>query len=153
MPLKITDIYESAVLRGSIKIVAYVPIRFRSGSEVVPGARHIQLGDFKTELLELQFPSSSLILSGLSLVLASTSMHKPFVGSWPSIVGLPIVSLSDDQVLSGNGSQRLDIRTTVQLSCIDTRAEVSLGGAEVFDSKIVFERLQFFLFESSLVGI
>jgi hypothetical protein len=152
--LRVTDVQEASEALCIVNIDSYVPISFRSHSQPVAGARYIRLGDFKTQLLELQFPAESLVLSGFTLVSGAGAAHGGLRGDGPSAAGLPIVSLQQGEAFSTAGKiPRLDIHTNVTVSCADGHAEVRLGAAETFNRRILHGRVQFLLSDDVLIGL
>jgi hypothetical protein len=112
------------------------------------------LGDFKKQLLELQFPVDSLVLSGFTVVSAVADARGALTGVGPSKVGLPIVTLPQGEAFRGGGRvPRFDIQTNVAMSCADGQAEVRLGGAQTFNQRIVHGRVHFLLSNDFLVGL
>jgi hypothetical protein len=68
--------------------------------------------------------------------------------------GLPIVSLPQGEAFSNAGRiPRLDIQTTVTLSCADGHAEVRLGAADTFNRRVLHGRVQFLLSDDVLIGL
>jgi hypothetical protein len=152
--LKVTDVQEASKALCIVKIDSYVPISFRSRRQPIAGARYIRLGNFKTQLLELQFPTESLVVSGFTLVSGGGAAHRGLRGDGPSAAGLPIVSLPQGEAFSNAGGiPRLDIQADVVLSCADERAEVRLGAAEAFNRAVRHGRVQFLLSDDVLVGL
>jgi hypothetical protein len=152
--LKITNLAESSRMPCNVEINSYVPISFRSCSQLIAGARYIRLGNFKTQLLELQFPPESLVLSGFTLVSCDAVPQSALTGHGQSEIGLPIISLSDGENFSGTtGISRLDIQTEINMSCVDGQAEVGLGLAKTFNRTFVHGRVQFLLLDDFLVGL
>lgn len=152
--LRVTDVQEASEALCVVKIDAYVPISFRSRSHPIAGARYIRLGNFKTQLLELQFPAESLALSGFTLVSGEGAAHQGLRGDGPLAAGLPIVSLPQGEAFSDAGRiPRLDIQTSVTVSCTDGHAEVGFGAAETFNRRVLHGRVQFLLSDDVLVGL
>jgi hypothetical protein len=152
--LRVTDVQGASEALCIVNIDSYVPISFRSRSQPFAGARYIRLGDFKTQLLELQFPAESLAVSGFTLVLGEGAAHGGLKGDGPSAAGLPIVSLPQGGAFSDAGMiPWLDIQTNVVVSCADGCAEVKLGAAGTFNRTIVHGRVQFLVSDDALVGL
>jgi hypothetical protein len=152
--LRVTDVQEAYEALCIVNIDSYVPMSFRSRDQPIASARYIRLGDFKTQLLELQFPAESLTLSGFTLVSGQGAAHGGLRGDGPSAAGLPIVSLSQGEAFSNAGRiPRRDIQTSVSVSCADGHAEVRLGAAETFNRRVVHGRVQFLLSDDVLVGL
>ncbi len=152
--LRVTGVLETSETSCVVNIDSYVPISFRSRSQPIAGARYIRLGDFNTQLLELQFPPESLALSGFTLVSGEGTAQGGLRGVGASAVGLPIVSLPRGEAFSNDGKiSHLDIQTEVVLTCTDGNAEVRLGSAKIFDRTLMHGRAQFLLSEDILVGL
>lgn len=76
--LRVVVLQEPSESPSILNIEHYVPISFRSRSRPIPGARLIRFGDFKAQLLELQFTVESLALRGFTLVVAGKpGLHAP----------------------------------------------------------------------------
>jgi hypothetical protein len=152
--LRVTDVEEAAKAPSIVNIDPYVPISFRSRDQPIPGARYIRLGNFKTQLLELQFPAESLALSGFTLVSGEGTEHGGLTGDGPSSLGLPVIYLPEGEAFSTAGRiPRLDIQVEVTVSCTDGQAEIRLGAAGSFNRKFLHERVQFLLSDDVLVGL
>lgn len=152
--LKVTNTQESSQRPCIVKIDSYVPISFRSSSQPIAGARYIRLGDFKTQLLEMQFPADSLVLSGFTLVSGNGAARERLIGGGPSAVGLPIVSLPQGEAFSNtSGIPRLDIQSSVSVTSVEGQAEIRFGAAEAFNRSVQHGRVQFLLLEDILVGL
>jgi hypothetical protein len=152
--LRVTNVQEASGAPCIVGINSYVPISFRSRSEPIAGARYVLLGNSKTQLLELQFPAESLVLSGFTLVLGQGSSRGTLTGNGPSVVGLPIVTLPEGENFSGaGGNPRLTIRTEICISCIAGQAEVRLGSAKTFNRSVAYGRVQFLVLDDVLVGL
>jgi hypothetical protein len=152
--LRVTAIEDVAKAKSIVNIDPYIPISFRSRSQPIGGARYIRLGDFKTQLLELQFPAESLTLSGFTVVSGQGSARGVLAGDGPSSSGLPVIRMPEGQVFSdASRIQRLDIGTNFTVSCADGQADIALGAAETFNRKVVYGRVQFLLSDDVLVGL
>jgi hypothetical protein len=152
--VKVTDVEEVSQAVCIVNIDSYVPISFRSRTRPIAGARYIRLGDFNTQLFELQFPPESLTLNGFTLVSGEAAPEARLTGNGSSVLGLPIFSLSLGEAFDRVATiPRLDIQTNVALSCRDRQADVSLGGAKTFDRRIVYGRVQFLISDDVLVGL
>jgi hypothetical protein len=150
---RVRGVQEASRAPCIVKIDSYVPISFRSRHQPVAGARYIRLGNFETQLVELQFPSESLALSGFTLVLAEASAQGPITGDGPAAAGLPIISLLQGEAFESEVIPRLDIETNVTVFCANDQADVSLGTAETFNHSIVHGRVQFLLSDDVLAGL
>jgi hypothetical protein len=152
--LRIKGVQEVCEALCIVDIDPYVPISFKSRSQPIAGARYIRLGDFKTTLLELQFPPESLAVSGFTLVSGEGAAQAGLEGDGPSAAGLPIVCLPQGEAFSNNARiPRLDIKTDVVLSCADGRADVKLGASETFNRTVTHGRVQFLILDDLLVGL
>jgi hypothetical protein len=136
-----------------VNIDSYVPISFSSRSQPIGGARYVRFGNFSTQLLEVQFPPESLLLSGFTLVCAEGAAAEGLFGNGSSIAGLPILALPAAQAFSHNAVPRIDIQSRVAVSCIQDRAEIKLGAAKTFNRRITHGRVEFLLLDDVLVGL
>jgi hypothetical protein len=151
--LRVTGVQEAFETSATISIDAYLPIKFRSRSEPIRGARYIRLGNFKTQLLELQFPAESLTLCGFTLV-SGTGVAHALPGEGQSAAGLPVIALPQgENFRTVAGIPRLEIQTDVTLSCSDQYAEVRLGAAKIFNHRVGYGRVQFLLADDVLLGL
>jgi hypothetical protein len=152
--LKVASVQKATNAQCIIDVNPYVPISFRTRSQPIAGARHILLGDFKSQLLEFQFPPESLALSGFTLVSGKTAAQGGLSGDGPSVTGLPIISLPDDESFSVRDKiPRIDLVADVVLSFSGARAEIRLGSAEAFNRSIIHGRVKFLLYDDALVGL
>jgi hypothetical protein len=83
--VRITGVQNAPQRPSIVHIDPYVPISFRSDSRPLAGARYVRLGNFKTELLVLQFPAESLVLSGFTLVSCKVCLQGTLSGQGPSV--------------------------------------------------------------------
>jgi hypothetical protein len=150
--LKVINVQEVPGAACIVDIDSYVPISFRSCHQLIAGARYVRLGNFKTQLLELQCPPESLTLSGFTLLLGEPSVEGFLTGKGPSTAGLPEISLDQGAIFAGR-IPRLDIPMNVAVACANGEAEIRLGRAAEFNRKIVFGRVEFLLSDDLLVGL
>lgn len=152
--LAVVKVRSSAPVGGVVKITYYVPISFRLFNDPIPGVRYIRLTASDRQLLELQFPPDSLMLTGFTVVSAEFLELSPLIGDGLSQTGIPEFELPPGRQFSGYRSNpRLELPISVQLSFNGGDAEVRIGGAERFNRKIVYGRVQFLLFENILTGL
>jgi hypothetical protein len=151
--LRVENVRQAAEAPCIVNIDSYIPISFRTQNQPVAGARYIRLGDFETQLLELQFPADSLVLCGFTLVCVDVFAQGVLAGEGPSVIGLPVVSLPQGQTFSVTPTPRLDIQTKIAMSWTKGQVEISLGTAKAFNRTIVHGRVQFLLLDDDLVGL
>jgi hypothetical protein len=150
--LRVAGVLKDPAALCIVEIDPYVPISFRTRAPF-GNVRYIRLGDFKSQLLELQFPRESLAVSGFTLVGGKCAVHGGLRGDGPSAAGLPVVSLAPGQAFSNGRIPLLDIHTSLELSSTGGRAEIRFGGAEIFNRTVVHDRVQFLIMDDILVGL
>lgn len=131
----------------------YIPISFRTMDNIIPGARYMRLGNSLTELLELQFPADSLVLSGFTLVLCGSIARHDIEGGGPMVTGLPVIRVPEARSFSTATTPTIDILSQVALRVSDRHAEIHLNNERYFDNSIAHGRVQFLLMGTKMVGL
>jgi hypothetical protein len=152
--LKISDVQQPSDQLCIVDIDPHVPITFMTRRHPVGGARYIRLGNFKTHLLDLEFPPDSLALSGFVVVSIDNLARGLLKGGGPKVSGLPVFGLPAGCSFSVlGGFARLDVPIAFELSCEGDIAEIRIGDVIGYDRRICFQRVEWLLWNDSLVGM
>ena len=152
--LRVVGTYDSTELPCIVEADFYVPIRFQSYNTTLGGARYIQLGNFRTSLLELRVPPTSMTLRGFTVTLADATHTEPLNGCGPISSGLPILELAPGERFQGSeAAQRIKLPIEFSVLLGDNYIEARFGGAKAFDRMLTHDNVQFLVHNDTLVGL
>lgn len=114
-------------IKGSVAFDEYVPFRFRSTDEVLPGPMIWRCGDFESMLFELKVCPDTYVVKGASLVnYHGNKLGCPLFGQFESSIPdcLPII---DGSVFPKNEFPRnsVDYRSRLAVAKFDRQLQIS----------------------------
>jgi hypothetical protein len=152
--LKVIGIYNASQHPSLVQTDGYIPVRFRTQTAPLGGARYIRMGNFQNSLLEIMVPTDSLSLRGLTVTLVEKLGHEIMNGMAEASNGLPIFELPEGcNFIGPESSQCINLNYDFSLSISDDIIEVRFDGANEFDGRIAHGNVWFLTMKDELVGI
>ena len=152
--LKVVGTCEASEFPSNVDFDEHVPVRFRSHSGPIGGARYIRLGNLSTSLLELRVPSESMALRSFSLTLIDRVSTKKLCGNAEFEYGLPVLELPEGSVFQGPiSAQRADIKEEISAYLDLDGFVISIGEVVDYDRALKHGRISFFISNDALIGI
>ena len=133
-----------------VEVDPYLPLSFKTYSEVLPGARYFRIGNFDTSLLEIGIAPSSMAIRKVSLVSFDKIVNcdqRTAAKGIQETVGLPVVCPAS---LRGN---RTDEHTEFGVCLCGDEFHIDWSQGKSLSAVVRFQKARFYLAERELCRI
>lgn len=144
---------EAPISDEVVEFDPYVPILYRADARLDLGSRYLFARHDPHELLEFTVRGETMRLREFALLGAQVGNPYFLTGDGEVQDGVPVLKLPKGHSFTSGVSPRIDIQAGMHLSCNTGVAEIRIGSAVTFNSRVRHGRVQFLFQNMELVAL